>query len=194
MTVALQPAVSCRRENPLRPMSRYHRQHSSTPCRFHRRSPSLPLPRSPGRLDSPLRLSPLAVEGGFFFFFGSATVPLAARESPLTRRMDDLRISSRSLSLVRSRYRCRASHLALASNALSFSRAASSSFARSFFFLSFFSTSRWLPTRAFLLRPSLLLSLVVLLITGGVLVPGVRHDATHFDERVIRVRRPRQNK
>lgn len=40
----------------------------------------------------------------FFFFFGSATVPLAARESPLTRRMDDLRISSRSLSLVRSRY------------------------------------------------------------------------------------------
>lgn len=39
------------------------------------------------------------------FFFGSATVPLAARESPLTRRMDDLRISSRSLSPVRSRYR-----------------------------------------------------------------------------------------
>lgn len=49
----------------------------------------------------------LALPAGFFFFFGSATVPLAARESPLTRRMDDLRISSRSLSLVRSRYRRR---------------------------------------------------------------------------------------
>lgn len=51
----------------------------------------------------------LALPAGFFFFFGSATVPLAARESPLTRRMDDLRISSRSLSLVRSRYRRRPS-------------------------------------------------------------------------------------
>lgn len=50
-----------------------------------------------------------SIAGFFFLFFGSATVPLAARESPLTRRMDDLRISSRSLSLVRSRYRPRSS-------------------------------------------------------------------------------------
>lgn len=50
-----------------------------------------------------------SIVGFFFLFFGSATVPLAARESPLTRRMDDLRISSRSLSLVRSRYRSRSS-------------------------------------------------------------------------------------
>lgn len=53
--------------------------------------------------------SVLFFQARFFFFFGSTTVPLAARESPLTRRMDDLRISSRSLSLVRSRYRRRSS-------------------------------------------------------------------------------------
>lgn len=58
------------------------------------------------------------------FFFGSATLPLAARESPLTRRMDDLRISSRSLSPVRSRYRSQSSvpYVPVASAVLSFSR------------------------------------------------------------------------
>lgn len=57
-------------------------------------------------VDSPLPSpTPTSVGTSSSFFFGSTTVPLAARESPLTRRMDDLRISSRSLSLVRSRYR-----------------------------------------------------------------------------------------
>lgn len=88
---------------------------------FHYRSLSL-------FLSSPTTISSLAfssflfsssIAGFFFLFFGSATVPLAARESPLTRRMDDLRISSRSLSLVRSRYRSRSS----VSSILSFSLA-----------------------------------------------------------------------
>lgn len=70
-----------------------------------------------------------SIAGFFFLFFGSATVPLAARESPLTRRMDDLRISSRSLSLVRSRYRSRSP----VSSILSFS--ASHSFRFTLFFL-----------------------------------------------------------
>lgn len=79
--------------------------------------------RSPSRFLSP-------GEPGFFLFFGSTTVPLAARESPLTRRMDDLRISSRSLSLVRSRYRRRSSPRVLLST-LSFSP---SQFSLVFFF------------------------------------------------------------
>lgn len=71
---------------------------------FHYRSLSLFL-RSSTTISSlalPSFLFSSSIAGFFFLFFGSATVPLAARESPLTRRMDDLRISSRSLSLVRS--------------------------------------------------------------------------------------------
>lgn len=102
-------------------------------------------------LSSPTTISSLAfssflfsfsIAGFFFLFFGSATVPLAARESPLTRRMDDLRISSRSLSLVRSRYRSRSS----VSSILSFSP--SRSFRFSFFFPGGFSHRFHDPTRS----------------------------------------------
>lgn len=70
-----------------------YRRRSRRPSRFSSLFLSLSLPS--------LHPHPPAL----LFFFGSATLPLAARESPLTRRMDDLRISSRSLSPVRSRYR-----------------------------------------------------------------------------------------
>lgn len=87
---------------PPRPMSCNPVRPGSTAISADARRPSFSSPS----VTRPLLLS-LALPAGFFFFFGSATVPLAARESPLTRRMDDLRISSRSLSLVRSRYRRR---------------------------------------------------------------------------------------